>query len=73
LSIRKTKQGSPGSEKFVFYFNRLLCVYFNLPLGYGGWQRLPVEIIVKMMSSGFAADDLGKRWQAQPVEAEELE
>ena len=73
LSIRKTKQGSPGSEKFVFYFNRLLCVYFNLPLGYGGWQRLPVEIIVKMMSSSFAADDLGKRWQAQPVEAEELE
>jgi hypothetical protein len=73
FSIRKTKQGQAGSEKFVLYFNRLLCVHFNLPLGYGGWQRLPVETIVKMMTSAFSSDDLGKRWQPQPVEPEEGE
>lgn len=73
LSIKKTKQGQPGAEKFVFYLNRLLCIYFDLPLGYGGWQKLPIETIVKMMSAPIAAEDLGKRWQIQQIEPEETE
>jgi hypothetical protein len=73
FAIRKTKQGQAGSEKFVFYLNRLLCIYFNLPLGYGGWQRLPIETIVKMMTGPIAADELGKKWQMQPIELEEPE
>jgi len=73
FTITKTKQGQPGAEKFVFYLNRLLCVYFNLPLGYGGWQRLPIETIVKMMTAPIAADDMGKKWLIQQVEPEETE
>lgn len=73
FSIRKTKQGQAGSEKFVFYLNRLLCIHFNLPLGYGGWQRLPLETIVKMMTAPIAADEMGKKWQMQQIESEEAE
>jgi hypothetical protein len=73
LSIRKVKQGKPGAEKFVFYLNRLLCIRFNLPLGYGGWQRLPIATIIKMMTSAVAAEDMGKKWQMQPLEPEETE
>ena len=36
LEIREINQG--GTKKIVFYLNRLLCVYFNLPLQYGGWR-----------------------------------
>ena len=32
---RKTK----GKAFVVFYLNRLLCVQFGLPLGYGGWRE----------------------------------
>ena len=34
------KQGPKNSDStIVFYLNRLLCVSFNLPLGYGGFKR----------------------------------
>jgi hypothetical protein len=49
LSVRITKQGQAGSEKIVFYLNRLLCVKFRLPLNYGGWQHLPVQVLIRMM------------------------
>jgi hypothetical protein len=49
LSVRITKQGQAGSEKVVFYLNRLLCVKFRLPLNYGGWQPLPVPLLIRMM------------------------
>ena len=28
-----------GRDYLIFYLNRLLCVYFDLPLGYGGWRE----------------------------------
>lgn len=49
LSVRNTKQGQAGSEKIVFYLNRLLCVKFRLPLNYGSWQHLPVDTLTRMM------------------------
>lgn len=34
------KQGpKSGDTNVVFYLNRLLCVHFKLPLGYGGWRK----------------------------------
>lgn len=33
------KQGQ-GTKHVVFQLNRLLCVYFRLPLGYGGWRSI---------------------------------
>jgi hypothetical protein len=49
LSVRATKQGQAGSDKIVFYLNRLLCVKYWLPLNYGGWQRIPTALLVRMM------------------------
>ena len=45
LSIKKVKQGVAGAQKFVFYLNRLLCIHFDLPLGYGGWQPLSLKTL----------------------------
>ena len=73
LSIRKVKQGQAGAQKFVFYLNRLLCVYFDLPLGYGGWQPLSIDTIIRMISSPFASEEMGRKWQTQPVESEDNE
>jgi hypothetical protein len=73
LWIKKSKQGQAGAHKFVFYLNRLLCIHFNLPLGYGGWQPLSLDIIVKMISGPVAAEEMGKKWQTQPIEFEDGE
>ena len=73
FSIKKTKQGQAGAEKLVFYLNRLLCVRFALPLNYGGWQRLPVDVLIKMMRGPVPADEWGKKWKTQPFESEEAE
>lgn len=42
----ETKQGASGTDTVtVLYLNRLLCAYFDLPLGYGGWRyRSPEEL-----------------------------
>jgi hypothetical protein len=72
LFVRLTKQGQVGAEKIVFYFNRLLCVKYNLPLNTGGWQPLPVDTLVRMMKGPVRARDWGKRWaSAQQLNFEE--
>lgn len=62
LFVRLTKQGQVGAEKIVFYFNRLLCVKYNLPLNTGGWQPLSVDMLVHMMKEPVRAKEWGKRW-----------
>lgn len=61
LSVRLTKQGQAGSEKIVFYLNRLLCVRFRLPLNYGGWQHLPVKLLVRMMREPVPLHEMSRR------------
>lgn len=61
LSVRVTKQGQAGAEKIVFYFNRILCVRFRLPLYYGGWQPLPSDLLVRMMKEPVALIDMTRR------------
>lgn len=61
LSIRVTKQGQAGSEKIVFYLNRLLCVKFRLPLNYGGWQHLPVDLLIRMMQEPVPLREMTRR------------
>jgi hypothetical protein len=73
LWIKKSKQGQPGAQKFVFYLNRLLCIHFSLPLGYGGWQPLSLDTIVKMISGPVAAEEMGRKWQTQQIEFEDGE
>ncbi len=38
LSKHSIKQGNKNEIYIVFYLNRWVCVYFNLPLAYGGWK-----------------------------------
>jgi hypothetical protein len=73
LSIKKTKQGQPGAQKIVFYLNRLLCIKFGLPLNYGGWQRLPIETLIKMIRGAVPAEEWGKKWATEAFESEEVE
>lgn len=61
LSVRVTKQGQAGSEKIVFYLNRLLCVKFSLPLNYGGWQHLPVQLLIRMMQEPVPLREMTRR------------
>ena len=39
LLVPKLDHQNKGKPHVVFYLNRLLCVKFGLPLGYGGWRR----------------------------------
>ncbi len=34
---------SHDGENHVFYLNRWLCVYFGLPLSYGGWKKMSID------------------------------
>ena len=46
LEVIPTKQGAKNQMWNVYYLNRWLCVYFNLPLDYGNWRpKKPVELI----------------------------
>lgn len=67
LSVRVTKQGQTGTEKIVFYFNRVLCVRFRLPLNYGGWQHLPTELLVRMMSGPVPLKEMTRRGSPGPI------
>ncbi len=64
LSVRSTKQGQAGSEKIVFYLNRLLCVKFRLPLNYGGWQHLPVKLLTRMMQEHVPLREMTRKGSA---------
>jgi hypothetical protein len=61
LSVRVTKQGQAGAEKIVFYFNRILCLRFRLPLNYGGWQHLPTNLLVRMMKAPVPLKEMTRR------------
>ncbi|RSK47469.1 ORC-CDC6 family AAA ATPase [Hymenobacter rigui] len=48
LEKRTIKQGKRGAEAVdVFYLNRWLCMYFKLPLGYGGWRHIKSDELLK--------------------------
>lgn len=45
-----------GRSIVLFYLNRLLCVHFNLPLGYGGWRAKSLLELNAWMERGAAAE-----------------
>jgi len=65
FSVRPTKQGQVGSEKIVFYLNRLLCVKYYLPLGFGGFQVLKIDDVVRMMEGPVPAKEWSRRHGTQ--------
>lgn len=44
-----------GREYVVFYLNRLVCVHFDLPLGYGGWREKSLQDLSLWLEQGSAA------------------
>lgn len=62
IFARETKQGQAGTERIVFYVNRILCVKYELPLSIGGWQYIKPELLIEMMKRPVAAREWGKRW-----------
>ena len=34
-----------GKQHIVFYLNRLACVYFKLPMSYGGWKKKSLKTL----------------------------
>lgn len=52
------KQGQKnGPSHVVFQLNRLLCVYFGLPLGYGGWRSIKPEEMGKWIMEDDTKND----------------
>lgn len=46
-----------GEKYVIFYLNRWLCVYFHLPLAYGGWKAMKIERAAKLLDEKFAIED----------------
>ena len=46
LTLRPDElQGKKGQLWSVFYLNRALCVYAGIPMNYGGWRKLKINLI----------------------------
>lgn len=47
LETKEVAQGKKGNMWKVYYLNRWLCVKYNLPLSYGGWNKLSPDQLLK--------------------------
>ena len=47
LERHSVLQGQKGQSHTVYYMNRWLCVYFGLPLSYGGWRHQTPDQLIK--------------------------
>ena len=52
LLLPREDQRNKGKSYLLFYLNRLLCVKFDLPLGYGGWREKPLKELINWMENG---------------------
>ena len=52
LLVPRLDHKNKGRSYVVFYLNRLLCVQFNLPLGYGGWREQSLKTMLNWMERG---------------------
>jgi hypothetical protein len=41
-----------GESLIIFNLNRLLCAYFDLPLGYGGWRKKSLKELNDWLAKG---------------------
>ena len=55
LLIPNLDRQQGGRRVVVFYLNRLLCVQFGLPLGFGGWRHKPLSELNDWLEHGAAA------------------
>jgi len=53
LLIAKSSSASTSRESgTIFYLNRTLCAYYDLPLQMGGWQDVSVDDMIEWMERG---------------------
>lgn len=52
LVTRDSSASTSRESGTVFYLNRTLCAHFGLPLQYGGWQDVSVQMLGDWMESG---------------------
>lgn len=52
LLVPRLDHRNNNREYVVFYLNRLLCVQFGLPLGYGGWRAQSLRDLLYWQESG---------------------
>ncbi len=60
LLVPRVDHQNNGRTYVVFYLNRLLCVHFDLPLGYGGWRHKPLSSLVRWQEVGERSEDLAE-------------
>lgn len=51
------KKVEHGESYIVFYLNRWICAYFNLPLAQGGFKTMTLERAEKLLSEQFNVQD----------------
>jgi hypothetical protein len=61
LLVPKLDHQNNGRRLVVFYLNRLLCVHFGLPLGYGGWRAKSPRELGRWLEAGAAAEGLSEQ------------
>lgn len=56
LLVPRVDHQHTGKSYVVFYLNRLLCVRFQLPLGFGGWRERSLKELHAWMETGNSND-----------------
>lgn len=52
LLVPRLDHSNKNRKFVVFYLNRLLCVQFGLPLGYGGWREKKIRDLIAWQAHG---------------------
>ncbi|MER8955940.1 hypothetical protein NKH98_25115 [Mesorhizobium sp. M0833] len=52
LLVPRLDHSNKNKKFVVFYLNRLLCVQFGLPLGYGGWREKKIKDLITWQAHG---------------------
>lgn len=52
LLVPRLDHSNKNKKFVVFYLNRLLCVQFGLPLGYGGWREKKIRDLIAWQAHG---------------------
>ena len=52
LLVPRLDHSNKNKKFVVFYLNRLLCVHFGLPLGYGGWREKKIKDLIAWQAYG---------------------
>lgn len=58
LLIPREDHRNKDKSYVLFYLNRLLCVQYDLPLGYGGWREKSLKELVDWMELGHVSADV---------------